>query len=440
MKKFKHIIFIILIMAVLVGCNESNYSSSPNLNIEVPNDEVMPNDKSNTKNELIDGKNDIDLISIEDYMLINSHKFSVEEGNLNIDFKGFADDLSNTDIVLTGEIHGIKSNYEMKLALIKYIKQKNNFKYLLAELPYSVTYYINNYLETGDISILDNLPVSSRYTMFPSYEDFYQWELLYDFNQSLPEAERILVLGIDLESDMFLAFSLINDILAKKDISNNMENIVSLIDESISLINQSLQNKYKAVENCNIILQDIEKNRDIYKDFLSDDLVVIENVIRNIVKYKESTSKKGDFVEYNNFRDMMIYSNFEIFDNILPEGKYFGQFGFGHVLQDFNFNVSWFASYLNEEKSKYNNRVLSVVYNYVNCETIDRHRETEISLVFDFISDVQDISESKYILYNLDNVSVKRPDITLLDNVSGDTLDSDVSNNFQYIILMRNTK
>lgn len=429
MKIYQKLIIIVIVSITLIGCNSNNYENS-----------VEPLPKVDNSAEIYSETEYDEEASIDDYLFANSYSFSIDDSSINEGFREMEGDLRNSDIILTGEFHGIQANYQMKMALIKFIKERANFKYLLCEIPYSTSFYLNKYLETGDKNILDQLPVSSKDTLFTSEEDYMHWKSLYEFNQTLTKTDKIIVIGVDLEYDMLLAFNCIKDILINKDIPIEMQDSIALVDQSISLIYDSQQNKYKAVENCEVILQDIEDNREVYKNSLQDDLIIFETVIRNIVNYKEASKKKGNNVEYNNARDRMIYDNFTILDSSLPKGKYFGQFGAGHVLQEVTSDIAWFASYLDGYNSKYNGKVLSIIYNYINCEVNNSHRDSEINLVFDFIRDNYEIYDSNYTLYKLNNVNIKRPDITILDQTTDEKLESDVSNYFQYIILMKDLK
>ncbi len=67
------------------------------------------------------------------------------------------DDLKDGEIFLTGENHGIKANIELRTKFLKYYKERTNFKYYLCELPYSMTYFLNIYLETKDENILKDI-------------------------------------------------------------------------------------------------------------------------------------------------------------------------------------------------------------------------------------------------------------------------------------------
>lgn len=64
----------------------------------------------------------------------------------------------------------------------------------------------------------------------------------------------------------------------------------------------------------------------------------------------------------------MMYENFQVIQNELPEGKYYGQWGLGHTFQTKEKDIMWFAAYLNGEDSRFKGKILTIIYNYDDCD------------------------------------------------------------------------
>ena len=59
------------------------------------------------------------------------------------------------DVFLAGESHAIK-NYDIRFALIQYLRETASVRVLLLESGYASAAYLNIYLQTGDLKILQS--------------------------------------------------------------------------------------------------------------------------------------------------------------------------------------------------------------------------------------------------------------------------------------------
>ncbi len=429
MKLYVRCIVLIVLVLSFTGCSTKDNEGVSEFTIE-----------SETSNSEVKTDN-VEEMSIDEYFKVNSFPVTVDDEYTTEGLEILEDDLNNLDIFFTGEFHGTQANYQLKTTFIKFFKEKTNFKYLLCELPYSSTYYLNKYLKTGDEGILDQVSALGKHSLFSSEEDYSQWKEFYEFNESLKENERIIAIGVDLEHDQHIALSCLDNLLSEKEVPIEIQDSILLVDKSIELINKSFQNQFKVIENCEIILNDIQFNREIYENCLQDDLIYFELVIKNLVNYKEASKLKNNYVEFHNTRDKMIYENFVALDNFLSKGKYFGQWGAGHVLQEKNNDITCFASHLNSKNSKYEDKILSIVFNYIDCEVMASTYTgaSDLEVAFHIIEERQDIYDEKFIIYKLYD-DIKRPEITMLVSDAHEQLESDISNYFQYVLLIKDSK
>ncbi len=260
------------------------------------------------------------------------------------------DDLKDNEIFLIGENHGVKANVELKMKFLKYFKAKTNFKYYICELPYSMTYFLNRYLETGDDSILKDVyrPIKGTYAW--NKDEYNFWEDLYKYNKMLSKEDRIIPIGIDIEHQPKNAFK---------------------------FMQYSLDNKY-------------------YSEF--------KHVNKNLLNMLEVYQSNN----FNGTRDEKLYKNFLSISRDLPKAKYFGQIGLSHVFQRSFPYVNWFASSLNKEASPFKGKILSVVYGYKNCKylypTKRKDYVSHIDTLDLSIVEFKDFINSKYTIFKLNQM------------------------------------
>jgi hypothetical protein len=63
-----------------------------------------------------------------------------------------------------------------------------------------------------------------------------------------------------------------------------------------------------------------------------------------------------------------MYDNFNILYNKLHKGKYYGEFGFEHVLQHKSTSTESFAARISNSNSNLKGKVYSIGYVYENCQ------------------------------------------------------------------------
>ncbi len=96
-------------------------------------------------------------------------------------------ELGRYRLFLVGESHGTAFNQELEGAL------------LLLELPPSIAGFLQKYLETGDEELLKLAFAETRHTYFYTQERYNLWRRLRALQESLPEGERLHLVGLDVE-------------------------------------------------------------------------------------------------------------------------------------------------------------------------------------------------------------------------------------------------
>lgn len=427
MKRFVKILLLGVLVFSFVSCNDSNNTSAN------PNDLTAEVEISNTEEV-------IEQISVEDYCLENSAAVIVNEDKSFEQLEYLDLELDKNEIFLTGEFHRVKANTELQIAFLKYFKENADVKYYLCEMPYSVSYYINQYLEAGDEVILEHLYEQLYDTS--TQEAYNHWLDVYEYNSTLANDNRIKVIGIDLEQEEVIAYRFLVDILPDKDVPEEIKDSIDLIQSTNELLEASFQNKYKARDNAGILIDDLNNSYSIYESYFGEDMFQYELVLNSLVKYNEAKKHFGDYVEWNNVRDEGIYVNFVKLDKKLEDGKYYGQWGLNHIYQSKQQDIAWFGSYFKEEESKYKGKVLSIAFNYTNCEQLsERNTEpTSFEAVYPFLLDVKELYSKKYTIVKINSDESNELFFPLPDIESGKVKVKDANDFFQYVLLIKDSE
>ena len=423
MKKNIFCLILFCLLFIQMGCKDSDNAQIPTIEIDKENEEI------------------IELLSIQDYFTTESTPLDFDADHYPKELSMLDPELETKDIFLTGEVHGVAANSVLKLDFFKYFKETTDFKYYLCETSHSCAYFINQYLETGDKIYLDNVYRRASITYQGSKENYDFWLEVYEYNKALNENQKINVVGIDIEHDYITSFRFLTTILPDKEIPDEIKASIDLVLETKELLESSFQNDYKAPKNSKIILDDIDVNRTVYMDYLGEDFIYFELVLENVLNGKEAYKHNGDMTAWNNVRDAMIYDNFVKLDNFLPKGKYFGQWGLPHVYQHKDKDIMWFGAYLNSEGSKYQDKVFSIAFNYLDCEAMDKAggASSPINFAFPFAIGSQDRYDDNYILYTVDNPELNRARIPMIHVYTGEFLEEDIKKFFQYLVLIKNS-
>lgn len=95
-------------------------------------------------------------------------------------------------LVLVGEKHQVSNNENLYIDLIEHLEKNNKLKYIILEHSYAGAYIYNQFLETGDTSLI----CSDFY--FNSHSEYRQfWKKLYECNTKLKQ--KIYVVGLDYD-------------------------------------------------------------------------------------------------------------------------------------------------------------------------------------------------------------------------------------------------
>ncbi len=209
----------------------------------------------------------------------------------------FDDSVKDKKIVLTNEEIGIKENAQIQYKFITYLMDTWELKYYLVDIGYAEAAIINEYLRTGDETLLESYNNSYMGYAFIGDSKLDMLKKLYQKNSQLDDNKKLNVVGIGINESLEfidLYFKRIinrNPALTEMQIENinkflenlKSEEIITNIsnDEELSKRNEII---LKHIDN---FYSDINGNEKEYKEALNDDLNNIKIVLNNIKKMQE---------------------------------------------------------------------------------------------------------------------------------------------------------
>jgi hypothetical protein len=400
------------------------------------------------------------------YILINTLCCTFQPNNLSylksnqetIDskkpvYKILDDSFYKNQVFFLGESHGIAKNFEFEF--LKNLKAKTNFKYILAENTYSNTLLLNKYLETGNTDYLKEVLSNAKGTFFYSREELQRWKNIYQLNQTIQPKDRLKVLGIDIEHNVFQSLNTICKIATEKNSKKASNNkLYSLIFNCNKKLN-SEQEKLKFIGNSEILLSEIindfQKNQKYYQDIFKNDyftfLYLLENT--NSVFFCAKNKQK------NQCRDEKMFENFQklVKHYKLEDQVFYGVWGYAHIFQHPYKQIDWLASRIKKSNLKLKDKIVSLNLIYLNSKKIKLHNsmpspKSQITIE-DFSQDqgpdkikgielLKQITQPKSInIFKLNNVnSPYQRNLSLINEDANQSVTTDY---YQYIILIRDS-
>ncbi|MCR2044359.1 hypothetical protein [Anaerosalibacter massiliensis] len=168
-----------------------------------------------------------------------------------------------------------------------------------------------------------------------------------------------------METKLSFAADYLSSIISSKEKIASTPALIERFEKEKNSIN-SIENHDRFVYLLNLLQKDIEGNVSKYKEYLGDRYFDFCMVLNNMV-VPISTEKYS----YFEIREKNIYDSFKEIYNIYQDGKFFGQFGYGHVYQEDIMGPLYkskrLGMYLNEDDSPFKDRVLSISYGYKDC-------------------------------------------------------------------------
>lgn len=378
---------------------------------------------------------------VAEYLRYNHSEIDVNNDMEFLDLAILDDELVGKEIFLTGEVHGIKANLDLHMEFLKYFKEKIDFKYYLSEFSYSNAYFLNKYLETGDVDILEDIFQELKGSYSWNNDSFNFWIDLYDYNKTFPDDRKIEIIGVDIELQPTTSYRYLVDVLPKEE---SPVEIKKMIDNTVNTFNRLIEYGYGSTYgHAKDLQKDIAAKESIYRKYLGEDYFGFKTVVGNLLNYEKAYKNKRNQVDWNNLRDEMIYENFVLIQRRIPKGKFFGQWGVNHLFQNKERDIKWFATYLNENEL-YKDKVLSIAFNYENSLQMGKMGDkqyiiNEIDFIFPYMKVANDTIGGNMNLYKLNGRNSPFKNIPMHYTFNQKPLDEPISDFIQYILYIKDS-
>ena len=263
--------------------------------------------------------------------------------------------------VLAEHWHNIKSVPRATMKVLKYLHQNGNVRILAIEQGQSAAYLINQFLASGDTLVLRYI---ARNTMFWGKENYAFFQDLFEFNEILPEEERITVESIDIEYKMESAIFMMNQLIEGKEIPPSLDPTIGQFrkifedtrehrEQYDGLSVMFYYDKEIVTQLVRHTLYDIENQSEVYLDFFGSDFVQFATMILDM--------DDGLMFDYTNpntnykIRDRLIYGKFTELLETYPDKGILCVIGMRHATEGSSISMLNTMSY-----SPLQNKVMNI--------------------------------------------------------------------------------
>ena len=357
-------------------------------------------------------------------------------------------DAEQNQFIILGESHGAQDAQLIDFSLLKYLNKTVGTKNYIAELDYAQSSSINEYLRTGNETVLKRVFRNwvKKNAQWGNSDFYNKIVKIRALNKTLPKAQQISFSGIDKVQDFDLYFKLIDKVMGEKKnpMLDSLRHIVRADLSNSEIVNISVFAK--------TYVDKIEKNKIVFKQIFGKKLPIFEYLIQNL-SYS-STEKSGvnrPEAMFRNYKQLYSILHFE-------NEKLYGMWGFFHSHQvPVQFYGEDFASKLVSSAHTSAKKVISIVclpidskYNEWDSKTQTWKKKSfsyddKSLLQVDGIEDLKDLTTTNSTtLFKINGLNSPFSKTGRLFNatspqgkLTGDFKLRDYA--YQYVILMRNS-
>ncbi|MBP7555308.1 MAG: hypothetical protein KA821_03555 [Chitinophagaceae bacterium] len=219
--------------------------------------------------------------------------------------------LPQKDFYLIGEAHTYLANNDFQFALIKSLHEKGIYN-IANELPHATCFLFNEYLQTGNDSILTWLMPKASYTVLKKVREF---------NLNQPAARQVRYYGIDyLDADYDFTNTYYTLQWIRRQIPSKNLPLDTLIDGCL--------------QKGKLLLQDIAALHSQLEAQLKDQEVIYRNHFGRY--YDDLMLMSGNMIGNRTNRDQLIFKSFQTLYTILEKKqsdkpRFLAFYGMGHL-------------------------------------------------------------------------------------------------------------
>lgn len=269
-------------------------------------------------------------------------------------FPLFDESFYKNQLFLLGESHGVQTPQAVDFALLKHLNQRVGLRHYLAEVDASQARLLNQYLQTGDTTLLKR--VFSRWVKQKAQwgnADFYRKiQRIRALNQTLPNRRQIRFVGIDRIQDNALTADHLSSLLTTARLSATDRSIVD------TLLTQLRSSRPDSVVGATVLplLDRFKADSATYQRLLKSTYTETRQLLTNIGWLRTIPS-----------REATLFANFaEVLPGLNGE-KLYGLWGFFHVLQEKPVNSGKpLACRIRESNLYLHDKIVSITFAYLD--------------------------------------------------------------------------
>jgi len=267
--------------------------------------------------------------------------------NFNDSFSGFEvmDKAAQSGrFFLGGEDHRyMEFNSRMELKLMRYLHQKGGVRHMILELGFARGYVLQQYVQTGDSVWLDLLDHTTGSDYMEMYRSMREW------NRALPDADKVIVTGIDVERYTDVPLLLLDHLLPDSGIPDQLIVHVEAIKGLAKFIyneaasedegaeygvseegNDVSSDNYEIIPTLRTFLTQYDSMKPMYRKYLGQNFELADTLLNSLRQYLIWEDYEYTPYQYT-YREKVMYDNMKTLLQRYPNGKFYGQFGRCHA-------------------------------------------------------------------------------------------------------------
>lgn len=344
---------------------------------------------------------------VKEYLESRGEALSVDYDQVERPVNSLASYLNDARLYLLGEAHGSAFNYQVFFSILKALKTSRGNVRVISESGYANTMAINQYLQTGDEVYLTFL-LNALYGSVSSNDQYFcLFQHVYEYNQNIPDSERISFLGIDLDHQLDTALYAVHLLMPKNSMHEKPQGLLQLEE----LLNPILAARFRRSaypsghydrieEFFQTLAKELAEIEEGYHDFLGEGFREFQMIVESAVASMEWYA--GGIKDVA-FREEFMYKQFlRAAATISENTTMLGLFGMSHVYKRSAERTTIAEMLHTREDSPVRGKVASVHLFYLDSFRMSRDTGTSEEIRTDFQDDLEPFALGKAGIFSLD--------------------------------------
>jgi len=231
--------------------------------------------------------------------------------------------LDSTRLFIVGENHDVYYNDSIKFNLFKNLYYHANVRIIFEEQPLSFIYFVQNYIETGNDSVIKE--IGKRYQNEHIVDGYIPYR---NFYSSIPATAKFKLTGINFDPCTWFTIYFFYDIFKNKAIPVEISDVVNCVNNFYD--SDLLPSKKRLIKFIAIAEESMKKNDSIYKQILKEKYILFVDVVHGLdiyIKFPDNDYTKKPNPE----RELFMFENIDTVIKQNPNQNYFSQLGYIHI-------------------------------------------------------------------------------------------------------------